>query len=73
MSELDLESLLESARMISATAIFACFALRNAAAGEGALPPSWRQDLKEVAEKVIGTSLPHLERDWYEEQKRYDG
>jgi hypothetical protein len=71
MSEFDPQSLSMAVRMISGTAIFACFALRNGAAGEGALHPEWRRELQEVAEKVLAVALPHLDRDWSEEHNRY--
>jgi hypothetical protein len=71
MSEFDPQSLSMAVRMISGTAIFACFALRNGASGEAALHPEWRRELQEVAEKVLGVALPHLDRDWSEEHTRY--
>jgi hypothetical protein len=60
------------AREIGATAIFACFTLRNAAVDERVLPPQWRQDVYELAREIIRADLPHLERDWAKEQAKYE-
>lgn len=56
----------------AATAISACFALRNAAVDERALPPQWRQDVYELAREITGSDMPHLDRDWADEQERFD-
>ena len=57
---------------IAATALFACFALRNSAAGEEAIDPWWRQRLYELAPQITGSEMPHLERDWTIEQEQYE-
>lgn len=60
------------AREIAATAVFACFAFRNAVVNEAAISPEWRRDLYELAEVIFTRPLPHLQRDWDTEQERYD-
>ncbi|MGP3924770.1 hypothetical protein [Streptomyces sp. 8N616] len=57
---------------ITSTAVFACFAFRNAVVDEAAIPPEWRRDLFELAEAIDGGPHAHLERDWEAEQERYD-
>jgi hypothetical protein len=57
---------------IAATALFACFALRNSAAGEEAIDPWWRERLYELAPQITGSEMPHLERDWAVEQEQYE-
>jgi hypothetical protein len=48
---------------ISGPAIFACFALRNAAVDERAIHPRWRQDLYDLARETFESDMVHLERD----------
>jgi hypothetical protein len=75
--ELQLESVFveeefrSCAAEIAATALFACFTLRNAAVDERAIDPNWRRDLYDLARDVQAKEMPHLERDWAEEQRRY--
>jgi hypothetical protein len=57
---------------IAATAIFACFTLRNAAVNESVLHPKWRQDVYELSREIMNSDMPHLARDWAEEQRQYD-
>lgn len=57
---------------VAVTAIFACLALRNAAVHESAIPPDWRQRLTELARQILDSDMPHLERDWDQEQRDYD-
>ncbi|MHB1548931.1 MAG: hypothetical protein ACYCX8_09375, partial [Acidimicrobiales bacterium] len=59
-------------REITATSIFACFALRNAAVDETVLSPAWRHDLYALGEAVSHKTLPHLHRDWDAEKQRYE-
>jgi hypothetical protein len=68
----DEEEFRTCAAEIAATAMFACFALRNAAVDESVLPPQWRQDVYELAREIIGSDMPHLDRDWAEEQQKFD-
>jgi hypothetical protein len=56
-------------REITATAVFASFAVRNAAVSETVIDPRWRQDLYELAETVFERTLPHLHRDWEVERE----
>lgn len=58
-------------REIAATALFTCFAFRNASVDEERLPPNWRQELYELAEEVSGRDLPHLAREWDREDARF--
>jgi hypothetical protein len=57
---------------VAATTIFACFALRNAAVNEGAIDPEWRRRLYDLAREMSDSDMPHLERDWAEEQSKYE-
>jgi hypothetical protein len=57
---------------IAATALFASFAFRNAVVDESAIDPEWRRDLYGLAEKIAGEPIAHLERNWEEEQRRYE-
>jgi len=68
----DLELCRQTIVEIAATAVFACFAFRNALAKEEVIDPAWRRDLKDLAEELAGQPLPHLERDWVAEHERYD-
>jgi hypothetical protein len=60
------------AQEIAAAAMFACFALRNAAVSEKALHPQWRKDVYDLAREITNTDMPHLERDWADEQRQYE-
>jgi hypothetical protein len=57
---------------IAATAIFACFALRNAAVDEQVLNPQWRRDVAELAREILDSDMPHLDRDWTEEERQFE-
>ncbi|WP_412539443.1 hypothetical protein R8Z50_26825 [Longispora sp. K20-0274] len=57
---------------IAATAVFACFAVRNAAANEALIDPAWRKQLHELTEKISGEELEHLQRDWDAEERRFE-
>jgi hypothetical protein len=57
---------------IAATAIFCCFALRNCAVNERAIDPGWRKQLYELSQEVLKRDLPHLERNWEDEQRQYE-
>lgn len=57
---------------IAATALFCCFALRNAAVSEQAIDPQWRKALYELAREFYDSDMPHLDRNWAEEQQRFD-
>jgi hypothetical protein len=59
-------------REITATSIFACFAMRNAVVDETVLSPAWRRDLFALQETVSQKTLPHLHRDWDAEGRRYE-
>jgi hypothetical protein len=55
------------------TTVWACFALRNAAAREEVLPPDWRRALSDYArEAVPHAEWSHLERQWEEEQAKWE-
>ncbi len=54
------------------TALFACFAFRNSLANERAIDPRWREALYDLAQQVSDTEMPHLARDWKEEQSYYE-
>ncbi|MFF0428992.1 hypothetical protein ACFYUJ_31940 [Streptomyces sp. NPDC004520] len=58
--------------LIASTALFACFAFRNAVVDERAIDPSWRKDMYELAREMSGDSMPHLDRDWDAEHAHYD-
>jgi|SRR5579863_1883373 len=66
------DDFLACAAEIAATTLFACFTLRNAAISEKAIDPQWRKRLYELARKITNTDMPHLERDWAEEQRSYE-
>ncbi|MGH3856178.1 MAG: hypothetical protein ACRDR6_22360 [Pseudonocardiaceae bacterium] len=68
----DEQGLRSCMKEIALTAIFACFALRNAAVKEGVIPASWRTDLYELASKVLAHDPPHLDRNWEQEQDNYN-
>jgi hypothetical protein len=55
----------------AAIGVFACFAIRNAAVDESALDPAWRRDLYRLAGELSGEAMPHLERDWEQENRKY--
>jgi hypothetical protein len=57
---------------IAAAAIFVCFALRNCAVNEQAIDPSWRKQVYELSREVLKSDMPHLERNWEDEQRRYE-
>jgi hypothetical protein len=57
---------------VAATAIFTCFALRNAAVSEDAIDPEWRRRLYDLARQMNDSDMPHLERDWAAEQSKYE-
>jgi hypothetical protein len=62
----------ETVAIITGTALFACFAFRNAVVDEQAIPPAWRRDLHELAREISGDPMYHLDRDWEAEQEHYD-
>ena len=57
---------------VASTAMFACFAFRNAVVDERAIDPDWRRRLYEVSATLVGHEMPHLQRDWDEERRQYD-
>ena len=61
----------ETARIITYVGLFVAFTCRNAMADFDALPPSWHQALAELARKISGQSLEHLNDDWAARQERY--
>lgn len=52
-------------------AIFCCFAVRMAAVDESIIDPKWRQTLTELARRVTGQPLEHLDRDWQAERNEF--
>lgn len=56
---------------IEAVAVFACFAMRNAAVNEEAIDPVWREALHECARTTLSGDLPHLQRDWQSERDAF--
>jgi hypothetical protein len=66
------ENFSASAAEIAASAIFACFSLRNSAVDERAISPDWRQAVYDLAREITSSDMPHLERDWDEENRRYE-
>lgn len=56
---------------IAIVGLFACFAWRNAFVDETILPTAWRRDLYDLARKMSGDYMPHLERDWQDEESRH--
>jgi len=56
---------------IGNSAVFACFALRNAAVNERAIDPRWRAAVYDLAREINESDMPHLERNWEEEQAEY--
>jgi hypothetical protein len=60
------------ASAIASTALFACFALRNAAVDEEVLDPQWRQAVYELAQEIFNRDMAHLDRDWAEERRQYE-
>ncbi|MGW5096017.1 hypothetical protein ACWEQ1_15000 [Streptomyces nodosus] len=62
----------ETVSLISVTAVFACFAFRNAVVDEQAIDPAWRRDLYDLAREMSNDPMPHLDRDWVAEQAHYD-
>jgi hypothetical protein len=54
---------------ITVTAIFACFAFRNAVVDERAIDSDWRRRLYEFAPEALDRDMTHLQRDWDEEQR----
>jgi hypothetical protein len=57
---------------ITFAAVFACFAFKNCLVDERAIHPQWRQYLYDFARRVSGQDMPHLERDWEEQQRFYE-
>jgi hypothetical protein len=60
--------------------LWACFALKNAAPDEDALPPHWRQGLAEFANETndylgektgVSGDYSNLQKDWEEEHRRW--
>jgi hypothetical protein len=58
--------------LLAATALFACFAFRNAVVDERAIDPAWRKDLYDLAREASADPMPHLDRDWAAENAHYD-
>ncbi len=52
-------------------AIFCCFAVRLGAVDESIIDPNWRQSLTELARKVTGLPMEHLDRDWDAERSQF--
>jgi hypothetical protein len=58
---------------IAGTSLWACFAVRNAAVNEAAIPPEWRQELSNLATSISPESdWSHLQRDWVVEQEKWE-
>ncbi|MFJ4271748.1 hypothetical protein ACIP29_14455 [Streptomyces coelicoflavus] len=68
----DEEACQQAVGLLASTALFACFAFRNAVVNERAIDPVWRRDLYELAREMSDEAMPHLERDWDAEQAHYD-
>lgn len=62
----------ETVALIASTALFACFAFRNAVVDERAIDPTWRKDMYDLAREMSNESMPHLDRDWEAENAHYD-
>jgi hypothetical protein len=58
--------------LLSSTAVFACFAFRNAVVDERAIDPNWRRDLYDLAREVSDDPMSHLDRDWQAEKEHFD-
>jgi hypothetical protein len=72
-SVFDAEAVDASLQKILLMTLWACFALRNAAPREEALPPPWRRALAGYAREVSPEAdFSHIERDWNEEQARWE-
>lgn len=63
---------------IAAVGTFACFAMRNAAVNERAIPPGWRALLHALQAQLVEAKgsgdedLSHLKRDWEAEQRSFN-
>lgn len=74
---LELDSTFDAARLedtltiIASTALFVCFAFRNAAANPVNLNPDWLRALAHLAERVSGEPMQHLRLDWDRERQRH--
>ena len=70
------EELKAVATWIAATAVFTCFAIRNASPHE-ATEPRWLASVKQLAEElariagIADADFSHLEQDWEEAQRRW--
>lgn len=72
-SEFDEDAYSRSLEFIAACGLFVAIALRNSAADEIALPPTWRRELLAIAEDVYpGGDWSRLQRDWESEGDRYE-
>lgn len=58
--------------LLADSALFACFAFRNAVVDERAIDPAWRKDLYDLAREISGEPMTHLDRDWEAEKDHYD-
>jgi len=72
MTRFDPDAVETMLREIAAEAVFACFALQRALVDIEVLPATWRQRLAELATEVMGHEMPHLNRDWDAEQRRFE-
>jgi hypothetical protein len=59
-------------REIAAEAVFACFAMKRALAGEDVLAPEWHRQLALLAEEVTGEELVHLRQNWAQADLRFE-
>lgn len=72
----DEDELRGAALWIAGTAVFTCFAIRNANPA-GATEPRWLEGVKQIAEDLsrmtgAGSDFSHLEQDWVQGQERWE-
>jgi hypothetical protein len=77
----DTESFREVLVEVIGMVLWVCFALKNAAPDERALPPEWREELQRFTEEVaslVGSrtgakpDFSHLQRDWEVEYQQWE-
>lgn len=70
--EFDVTTFVETARMITAEAVFVAYTFRNAAAEPDVIPGWWHEQLAERARRFTGDPMEHLNEDWAAQQARYE-
>lgn len=71
-TQFDDEHYQERMTVILGVALWACIALRNAAASEELLPPEWRKELSDLAKEIAPwADFSELERNWEAEQQKW--